>query len=100
MDPEAVFERADVTEQPGDLLPGGTDADTYVATDPETDCRGAGRFEQEARTNLVYAVEAYREHPEDTVPYMSSGRGQTHEMRWLREDDPSLAERVEDLLPF
>lgn len=99
MDREAVVERADVVEHPSDLLPGETEEPTVLATDPETECVGIGKFEREARTNLVYAVEAYREDPTATVPYMSAGRGSTQPMRW-RDDYPSLVERAKRLLSF
>jgi hypothetical protein len=97
VDPDAVFERATTSHRPGDLMPGGSDGPKWVAVDPETDCRGVGRFEKAARTNLVYAVEVYQEDPGEPVPYMSSGPGQTVEMRWQREDDSTLGERLGSL---
>jgi hypothetical protein len=100
MDPDAVFERADVSRNPGDLLPRGSDEVRWVAVDPETGCRGVGRFEKAARTNLVYAVEEYRDHPGESVPYMSSGNGQTFEMGWQREDEAGLGDRLPSFLPF
>jgi len=100
MDPDAVFERADVSRNPGDLLPSGPDEVRWVAVDPETGCRGVGQFEKAARTNLVYAVEEYRDHPEESVPYMSSGNGQTFEMGWQREDESGLGDRLPSFLPF
>lgn len=100
MDPDTVFERADVTHNPGDLLPGESEEPTWVAVDPETDCRGVGEFEKAARTNLVYAVEAYHEDPEGTVPFLSAGRAQTYEMRWLEGSERILPDRLQDLLPF
>ncbi len=100
MDPNTVFERADVTRHPGDLLPGGSEETSWVAIDPETDCRGVGEFEKAARTNLVYAVEAYYENPETTVPFMSAGKRQTHEMRWLRTGEMTLTDHLQNLLPL
>lgn len=100
MDPNDVFERADVMRQPGDLLSGGSEETTWVAIDPETECRGVGNFEKAARTNLVYAVEAYHEEPENTVPFMSSGERQTHEMHWLRTSETTLTDHLQNLLPF
>jgi hypothetical protein len=99
MDREQVVEHADVVEHPSDLLPDGTDEPTVLATDPETECVGIGAFEREARRNLVYAVEAYRERPKATTPYMSAGRGSAQPMRWL-DESPSLVERVQRLLSF
>ncbi|MBV0926042.1 hypothetical protein KTS45_17700 [Halomicroarcula limicola] len=104
MDPSAVFERADVTRRPGDLLPGESDGDEkWLATDPETDCRGVGPFEEAARTNVVYAVEAYHEEYEtrgETGPFLSAGRDQTFEMRWLDEAETTIADRLQAFLPF
>ena len=100
MDPDAVFERADASRRPGDLLPGPSEETSWVARDPETDCQGVGDFEQAARANLVYAVRAYRDAPESDVPYISSGKGRTHEMRWVDDDRPTLAERLRGFLPF
>ncbi len=100
MDPETVFERADVTREPVDLLPGRSEEPLWVATDPETDCRGIGDFEKAARTNLVYAVEAFHDEPATTVPFISAGKGQTYEMRWLRANETTLADRLQSLLPF
>jgi hypothetical protein len=99
MDPNAVRERARVSRQHGDLLPNApdTDGETWVAVDPETGCRGVGGFEAAARTNLVYAVEAYEEEPSE-VGYISAGPEQTFEMAWLR--DTSIGGRIRDLLPF
>jgi hypothetical protein len=98
MDREAVFERAEVVEHPEEFRPGESGDDVWIATDPETGCRGVGSFENEARTNLVYAVEVYREDRDRTVPYMSAGHGSTTEMGWL--DDESITDRVRDLLPL
>ena len=100
MDPDTIRERARVRRAHGDLLPGnrGTDGETYVALDPETDCRGVGDFEAAARTNLVYAVEAYHDDPEADVGYVSAGPDEAFEMGWLR--DRSLADRLRDALPF
>jgi hypothetical protein len=100
MDPDTIFERAELLHRPGDPLPGGTEGMTWVAVDPETDCRGVGEFEKAARTNLVYAVQAYHDDPESTVPYLSAGKGQTHEMQWHGTDRKSLAEHLQDHLPF
>lgn len=100
MDPDAVFERADVSRRPGDLLPGPSEETSWVARDPETDCQGVGDFEQAARANLVYAVSAYRDARESDVPYISSGKGRTQEMRWVDDDRPTLAERLRGFLPF
>lgn len=100
MDPSAVFERADVSRQHGDLLPGGTEERRWIAVDPETGCRGVGPFEEAARTNLVYAVEAYHEDPERTVPVISSGVDQTFEMHWLSESETSIGDRLRSLLRF
>lgn len=100
MDPETIFERADVIHQPGDLLPGESDAPKWLATDPETECKGVGDFEQAARTNLVYAVQAYHEDPEGTTPFLSAGKGRTSEMRWRDTDETAVAERLTSLLPF
>jgi len=99
VDPDAVFERANVSHRPGDLLPGESGDPKWVAIDPETDCRGVGRFEKAARTNLVYAVEAYHEERGSSTPYISSGPGGTFEMRW-QDDEPGLAERLGSLFPF
>ncbi|QIO24196.1 hypothetical protein [Haloarcula sp. JP-L23] len=99
MDPNTVFERAEVMQQPGDLLPGGSEATTWVVLDPETDCRGVGDFEKAARTNLVYAVDAYHKEPETTVPFLSAGKKQTHEMHWLRTGQTSLTDHLQNLLP-
>ncbi|WP_423998678.1 hypothetical protein ACOZ4I_08950 [Haloarcula salina] len=98
MDPDTVFERATVSRRPGDLLPRGSDETKWIATDPETECRGVGDFEKAARTNLVYAVRAYHEDTESSVPFMSAGKDQTFEMHWLGTDDASLADRIHDLL--
>ncbi len=100
MDPDAVFERADVSRRPGDLLPRGSDETQWVAVDPDTGCQGVGQFEKAARTNLVYAVEEYRDNPGESVPYMSSGSGQTFAMRWQRDDESGLGERLGSLFPF
>lgn len=100
MDPAAVFERADATEYSGDLHPQLSDETTWVATDPETGCQGLGSFEAEARTNLVRAVEAYLEDPEQRVPYVGAGSGYTMEMTWHDEYETSLTDRLRDVLPF
>jgi hypothetical protein len=100
MDPDSIFERADVSRRPGDLLPGPSEETSWVARDPETECQGVGDFEKAARANLVYAVRAYRDAPESDVPYISSGKGRTHEMRWVDDDQPSIGERLRGLLPF
>ncbi|QIO25140.1 hypothetical protein [Haloarcula sp. JP-L23] len=100
MDPNTVFERAEVMRQPGDLLPRGSEATTWVAIDPETDCRGVGDFEKAARTNLMYAVEAYYEGPEKTAPFLSAGKKQTHEMHWLRTGETSLTDYLQNHLPL
>ncbi|MFC6863211.1 hypothetical protein ACFQGE_07015 [Halomicroarcula sp. GCM10025817] len=100
MDPDAIFERAELLHRPGDPLPGGAEGMTWVAVDPETDCRGVGEFEKAARTNLVYAVQAYHDDPESTVPFLSAGKGQTHEMQWHGTERTSLAEHLQDRLPF
>jgi hypothetical protein len=99
MDPDAVFERAEVTEYQEDVFPGGSAGPTWVATDPETGCRGVGTFEKESRTNLVYAVESYRDDPDRDVPYVSSGKGATLEMNWA-DDDGTLTDRLRALFPF
>ena len=96
MDREAVSERAEVVEHPEEFRPGEFGDDVWIATDPETGCRGVGSFETEARTNLVHAVAAYHEDPGRTVPYMSAGRGSTTEMGWL--DDGPITERIRDVL--
>jgi hypothetical protein len=75
MDPGTVFDRADVTEYPGDISPGGSDEPTWVAEDPETGCRGVRRFDEEARTHLVYAVEAYRAASDGDLPSVSFLKG-------------------------
>ncbi|MFB6157309.1 MAG: hypothetical protein ABEJ34_05650 [Haloferacaceae archaeon] len=100
MDPDAVLDRAEVSRRPGPLRPGRSEGPEWVAVDPETGCRGVGDFEAAARTNLVYAVEAYRDAPGDAAPFLSAGELRTHEMRWLRDRGPTLADRLLSLLPF
>jgi hypothetical protein len=100
VDPDVVFERASASHRPGDLRPGGSGDPRWVAEDPETGCRGVGRFEKAARANLVYAVEAYHEEPDESVPYLSSGTGRTVEMRWRGDDESGLGERLGSLFPF
>lgn len=99
VDPDAVFDRARTSHRPDDLLPGDSGKARWIAEDPETACRGVGRFEKAARTNLVYAVEAYRDDAEESAPYLSSGVGQTFEMRW-QDDESGLGERLGSLFPF
>lgn len=99
VDPDGVFDRATTSHRPGDLLPGDSGEARWIAEDPETGCRGVGRFEKAARTNLVYAVEAYRDDAEESAPYLSSGVGQTFEMRW-QDDESGLGERLGSLFPF
>ncbi|MFB6303619.1 MAG: hypothetical protein ABEH47_00510, partial [Haloferacaceae archaeon] len=89
----------EVVHDPGDLFPGEMEDVECVAVDPETGCRGVGAFEQAARTNLVYAVRAYREESGATAPFLSAGEGRTYEMRWLRED-AGVADGLRSLLPF
>jgi hypothetical protein len=97
MNEREIVDRAEVMEDPGDLLPNNTfDEPRWVAEDPETPCRGIGHFELEARVNLVHAVEAYRGDPTTEVGYVSVGRDQTYEMRWRAED--GLGERLRDVL--
>lgn len=97
MDERVVVERAEVIEHPTDLYPGSDDGPQWLAEDPETGCRGFGEFEQEARTNLVHAVKAYRTEGSD-VGYVSFGRARTYEMAWLRDD--GIVEKVREVLPF
>ena len=100
MDEQDVVDRARVFEEPVDLLPNRSaeDGPRFVAEDPETGCRGVGQFEHEARTNLVHAVDAYRNDPKAEVGYLSTGRHQTYEMRWLIDD--GITDRLRDSLPF
>lgn len=98
MDPSSVFERAQIIDDPGELVPGRSDDERYVAIDPETSCHGVGPFEEAARTNLVYAVEAFLDEEESTVPFMSSGPNQTFRMNWL-DENPTLADKILDRLP-
>lgn len=100
MDPDTVFERAEVTEYPSEVLPGESDDPRWIADDPETGCRGVGDFDEEARTNLVHAVEAYRADPERDVPYVSSGKAATVEMAWVDGDRTTLTDRLRSLFPF
>lgn len=100
MEPEAIVKRAEVTHRPGALRPGASEGPEWVAVDPQTDCRGVGDFEAAARANLVYAVKAYHEAQGNTAPFLSAGELQTYEMRWLREGDPTLVDRLQSLLPF
>lgn len=99
LDEQAIHDRAQVIEHPAELLPNlsADEGPRWLAEDPETGCRGVGEFEHEARTNLVFAVRAYRNDPESEVGYFSSGRGQTYRMRWL---DDGLLDRLRDALPF
>lgn len=99
MDSSAVVERAEVRRQPDVARPDGTESEAWVAVDPETGCRGVGDFEEEARANLVHAVEAYRAAPEGSVPFVSAGENQTVEMAWL-DDPPGLVDRLRGFLPF
>lgn len=100
MHDQDVVDRAEVVEEPVDLLPGRSadDGPRFIAEDPETGCRGVGQFEHEACTNLVHAVEAYRNDPEAEAGYLSAGRHQTYEMRWLV--DGGITDRLRDSLPF
>lgn len=100
MDPEAIFERAELMHRPGDPLPGGTEGMAWIAIDPETDCRGIGEFEIAARTNLVYAVQAFHDAPNGTKPFLSAGKGHTHEMQWLDTEGRSFTDFLHDHLPF
>lgn len=99
MDEQEIVDRAEVLEDPGDLLPGSSlDEPRWVAEDPETGCRGVGQFELEARVNLVHAVAAQREDQETDVGYVSVGRGHTYEMQWRSEE--GLSDRIRDVLPL
>lgn len=99
MDEQEIVDRAEVMEDPADLLPNSTlEEPRWVAEDPETGCRGVGQFELEARVNLVHAVEAHRENPETDVGYVSVGRDHTYEMQW--RSDSGLGDRIRDVLPL
>jgi len=100
VDPEAVRERAEVRRQPDLTRPDGTETEGWVAVDSETGCRGVGDVEREARTNLLYAVEAYHERPETSVPFASAGEDQTVAMAWLDEEGTGLVDRIRSILPF
>lgn len=93
MNREEVLDRADITEEPVELMPNKSDdAPRWIADDPETGCRGVGDFEEEARANLVHAVRAYNEDREDEIEYFSAGRDKTYKMTWLYHE--SLVDRV------
>lgn len=100
MDEQAIADRAQVTEEPAALHPNRSvgDGPRFVAEDPETGCSGVGEFELEARTNLVFAVEAYRADLESDVGYVSAGRGQTCKRRW--ESNGGVGAWLRDALPF
>ncbi|MFB6113315.1 MAG: hypothetical protein ABEJ58_04335 [Halodesulfurarchaeum sp.] len=93
MDPTTIVERADTIQQDADLLPVGSGDPKWIATDPDTGCEGVGEFEEAARANLVYAVEAYRNDPEDSVPFLASANVETVKMEW-RNEGSGLGERL------
>lgn len=96
------MKRANASRLQGDVLPYGPDETKWLAVDPETDCRGVGDFETEAIVNLVYAVEAFTEDVEGTVPYLGTSSRQVIEMSWHEEDEDAsgLYDRLQGLSPF
>ncbi len=90
MNPDEVFERGELRQQEGELFPGAANETRWVATDPETGCEGVGDFEGAARTALVFAVRAYLEDDDGSVPYVATVEGQTLPKNWEGNEPSTL----------
>jgi len=92
VNPDEVFERGEIRTQEGELFPGAANETRLVATDPETGCEGVGDFEGAARTALVFAVRAYLENSDGSVPYVATVEGQTLPKNW-EGNEPSIIDK-------
>jgi hypothetical protein len=92
VNPDEVFERAELRTQEGELFPGAANETRWVATDPQTGCEGVGDFEGAARTALVFAVRAYLEDDDGSVPYVATVEGQTLPKNW-EHSEPSIIDK-------
>lgn len=66
----------------------------WIAEDPETGCRGAGGSEAEAKSNLVFAVEAYLDNDRPEIGYYSAGPDQTVKMIWKQDRSSSIGRMI------